>query len=592
MRQGDTFSLTGYGADAVSLGVAREALPTRQVANMSTSPAHLQPAGKAAAANENRSLEAGREREPSLVPGAPEEEPGPKFVGRGRGAEVYADQQADGSVLARKVFVGSGLARMVHQVFLGSDNPYVWDETAINEAVCRRRVLAPLVSWWLKDRCRVAPMYEASWNVEHDVNQVSMEFIDGRSALLRQPYSDANDDELTDLVENVMRPLQHHLVEAGFDGAAWQAGLYNPVATSNFLRSSRTDGSLEWVWIDAESGVPALFPANPWGLFKYYIPRSFKFGHPLFDDVDVEKLRNYLALHEPDLRRDLGDDAWSKLIADVDVLDKASSETLWKRLGRVKRGIQARLKRKEIDDRQATHYQRYPYLWVARETTFAVATASKSIARRLKAWFHPRLWAIVLSESVKLMFSDRYRAEFARNYVGRNIDRWHKRKQIDAVQYDALKTDLNDAASAIYLTDFGMHLAVKPLVKVITWGVFPLLYGIGLVDPVVLAFFVVGGGAISRSLYTLYRIVMNYVHTHPRPWAALAIGVLPVVGNIAFPIQLLVDGVRRGRGLSQFIIYDTVTRAGEFVPIWGGPDTLTEHKANRTVAWAFRRAHR
>ena len=587
MRQGNTFLLAGYGS-----GVAREALPASPVSNMSTSPAHPLPSDKDKAANENRSPALDREKGTSSFPGGSDEGPGSKFVGRGRGAEVYADRQADGSVLARKVFVGSGLARMVHQFFLGCDNPYVWDETAISEAVCRRRVLAPLVSWWLKGRCRVAPMYEASWNVEHNVSQVSMEFIDGRSALLRQPYSDVDEDELTDLVENVMRPLQHHLVESGFDGAAWQAGLYNPVATSNFLRSARADGSLEWVWIDAESGVPALFPANPFGLFKYYIPRSFKFGHPLFDDVDIKKLRHYLAQHEAGLRSDLGDSAWSKLIADVELLDKASSETLWKRLGRIKRGIQARLKRKEIDDRQAIHYQRHPYLWVARETTFAFATTSEAIVKRVRAWFHPRLWAMVLRESVKLMFSDRYRAEFARNYVGRNIDRWHKRKQIDAVQYDALRTDLNDAASAIYLTDFGMHLAVKPLVKVITWGVFPVLYGLGLVDPVVLAFFVVGGGAISRSLYTVYRVVMNYVHSHPRPWAALVVGVLPVVGNIAFPIQLLVDGVRRGRGLSQFIIYDTVTRAGEFVPIWGGADTLTEHKANRTVAWAFRVTNR
>ena len=592
MRQGDIFSRTGLGVDGVGVGASRETPPIRQVAYMSTSPVHPLIAGKEKAANENRSLEADLVGGPSSASGAPEGESGSKFVGRGRGAEVYADRQADGSVLARKVFVGSGLARMVHQVFLGADNPYVWDETAIKEAVCRRRVLAPLVSWWLKDVCRVAPMYEASWNLEHDVNQVSMEFIDGRSALLRQPYSDANEDELTDLVENVMRPLQHHLVEAGFDGAAWQAGLYNPVASSNFLRGKRPDGSLEWVWIDAESGVPALFPANPWGLFKYYIPRSFKFGHPLFDDVDIETLRNYLALHQENLRRDIGDDAWSQLIADVDLLDKASSETLWKRLGRVKRGIQARLTRKEIDDRQAAHYTRHPYLWVAREVMSAVATTGRSVVKRLKAWFHPRLWAIVLRESVKLMFSDRYRAEFARNYVGRNIDRWHKRKQIDAVQHEALMVDLNDAASAVYLTDFGMHLAVKPLVKVITWGVFPVLYGIGLVDPVVLAFFVVGGGAISRSLYTLYRIAMNYIRVYPRPWAALAIGVFPMVGNIAFPIQLLVDGVRRGRGLSQFIIYDTVTRAGEFVPIWGGADTLTEHKANRTVAWAFRHADR
>jgi hypothetical protein len=511
----------------------------------------------------------------------------PRFVGRGRGAEVFAVDQSDGSVLARKVFVGSGLARVVHQIFFGADNPYVWDHTAMAEAVCRRRVLEPLVSWWLKGKARIARAHEASWNDDLNVNELSMEFIDGRPALLRQPYSDESVDEVGDLVNTVMKPLQTHLVEAGFDGAAWQAGLYNPVATSNFLRREKPDGTAEWVWIDAESGVPALFPANPLGLFKFYIPRSIKHGHPLFDDVDIGTLRRYLAGHESTLRAELGNDAWTMLMADVDALDAASQDGLWKRLSRVGRGIQARLTRKEIDDRQAAYYKRHPYFWVMREMGFALATTVQSIKKRLKAWFHPKVWTLILVESVKLMLSDRYRMAFARKYVAHNIERWRKRKQLDATQFDALQADLNDAASAVYLTDFGMHLAVKPLVKVITWGVFPFLYSVGVVDPIFLAVFVVGGGAISRSLYTLYRIVVAYFMKQSRPWVALVLGVLPVVGNIAFPVQLLFDGVRRGRGLSQFIVYDSLTRIGEFVPIWGGADTLTEHTANRMAFKAF-----
>ncbi len=552
-----------------------------------------EPAGSAKAdgqdrdvANENKATpQGGQFGEPSNDSN-PDGKLKSRFVGRGRGAEVYAIEQADGTVVARKVFVGSGLARVVHQIFFGADNPYVWDQTAIEEAMHRRRVLAPLVSWWLKGKARVAAIHGTSWNEEHNVNEWTMEFIDGRPALLRQPLSEGA-DEMTDLVENVMRPLQAHLVEAGFDGAAWQAGLYNPVATSNFLRCAKEDGSEEWVWIDAESGVPALFPANPLGLFKYYIPRSFKHGHPLFDDVDVATLRNYLGAHESELRRDLGDEAWTELSQNVDALDAAATGSLWKRLSRVGRGVKARLTRREIDDRQARFYSRHPILWVMRESGFGLSMAARSITSRLKAWFHPKLWGMILVESLKLMVSDRYRTAFARSYVGRNIDGWHKRKQLDEAQSEQLHTDLNDAATAVYLTDFGMHLAVKPLVKLITWGIFPILLSVGVLDPVVVAFFVVAGGAISRSLYTCYRISVATVRNQPKPWVALVIGVMPAIGNLAFPVQVLFDGVRGGRGVSQFIIYDTVTKLGQFVPIWGGADTLTEHKANRLAHWAF-----
>jgi hypothetical protein len=549
-----------------------------------------EPAGSAksdcSVANENKESASGGHFGKPSNDLSPDRQPKSRFVGRGRGAEVYAVEQPDGTTLARKVFVGSGLARVVHQIFFGADNPYVWDRTALEEAMHRRRVLGPLVSWWLKGKARVAAVHETSWNAEHHVNEWSMEFIDGRPALLRQPLSDAP-DEMTDLLDNVMRPLQAHLVEAGFDGAAWQAGLYNPVATSNFLRRANEDGSEEWVWIDAESGVPALFPANPLGLFKYYIPRSFKFRHPLFDDVDVQKLREYIASHEADLRRDIGDEGCAELSRNIEALDIASSSTLWKRLSRVGRGIQARLTRKEIDDRQARFYRRHPVLWVIRETGFGLSLATKSIATRLKAWFHPRLWTMILVQSLKLMISDRYRMAFARTYVGRNIDAWHKRKQLDQFQSEKLRAELNDAATAVYLTDFGMHLAVKPIVKLITWGIFPILLSFGVLDPVVVAFFVVGGGAISRSLYTGYRISVATVRNQPKPWVAFMIGVLPAIGNLAFPVQVLFDGVRGGRGVSQFIVYDTVTKLGQFVPIWGGADTLTEHRANRLAHWAF-----
>jgi hypothetical protein len=449
-----------------------------------------------------------------------------------------------------------------------------------------------LTAWWFKGRLSVADIYQLRWNAALNVNEWTMEFIDGRPALLRQPFSAPHEDEITDLVVNVMRPLQQHLVEAGFDGAAWQAGLYNPVATSNFLRRSKRDGGVEWVWIDVESGVPALFPANPLGLLRYYLPRSFKFGRPLFDDVDVAKLRLYLATHEREMRRDLGNETWSELASTVDDFAAASANSLWKRLGRVGRGIEARLRRREITPSQAEYYSRHKARWVLREAGVAASGLARSALRRLAAWFHPRLWWTICRESVRLVLSDAHRTRFARRYVASSIERWRNRKQLTATEADMLTGELNGSGSANYLTDFGMHLATKPLVKLVTWVGVPALYALGMMNELTLAILVIGGGAIVRTLYTMIRIVSAYRFGHSRPWIALLTGTLPVLGNVAFPLQLLFDGVSGGRQLARFIVYDTASRVGRSIPIWGGADTLTEHRANRAADRLFALAHK
>ena len=58
-----------------------------------------------------------------------------------------------------------------------------------------------------------------------------------------------------------MVPLQRRLIEAGLGGLAWQAGLGNPAATSNFVLETATEDGPppRWMWVDLESSVPPLF---------------------------------------------------------------------------------------------------------------------------------------------------------------------------------------------------------------------------------------------------------------------------------------------------------------------------------------------
>jgi hypothetical protein len=299
-----------------------------------------------------------------------------KILGKGRSATVYAGIDGEGRCVATKVFVGSTLAGLVHYLFFGANNPYMWSRPAIEEAACRRRILTLLVQWWFPSRLRVAKVFRVTWNDRFQVNEMAIEFIDGRGASLHHAFSELREPELRDLIDNVMKPLQSHLIEAGFDGSAWQAGLGNPVALSNFLLEHKHDGPASWVWIDIESGVPALFPLNPLVLWRFYVPRSLYYKRPLFDDVNVPKLEAYIDEHKDKLAEVLGPDSWELLCREIEKL--AHYQKQWRSMTRLDRSIQAQLQRGEISSEQATWYTNHPMRWYTRELVRGVGRPRSS----------------------------------------------------------------------------------------------------------------------------------------------------------------------------------------------------------------------
>ena len=76
-------------------------------------------------------------------------------LGSGRSGVVFKSEDARGRITARKVFDSDALTRAVQYLFLGAPNPYAWSEHAIQSAMLRRRILAPLVRHWLGDLLRV-----------------------------------------------------------------------------------------------------------------------------------------------------------------------------------------------------------------------------------------------------------------------------------------------------------------------------------------------------------------------------------------------------------------------------------------------------
>ena len=481
-------------------------------------------------------------------------------VGRGRSAVVYRDGDT-----ARKVFEPDPASRLVMIVLTGAPNPYGWNADAVQAADARRRILSRLAEGWFGEAVRVLPSRGWGWNEHARTFELEMDYVDGRHAPLRYAAPDGREPVDT-LLRDVMKPLQKRLRDAGFDGLVWQAGFGNPVAVGNFMEERGPDGRPRWAWIDLESGVPALFPLNPLTLLFYYVPRSLALGRPLFDDVDVPVLRRYLA----------ATDTPNGLLEEVDRLER--HQDAWKSLTPMQCGIGYRLARGALTETQAAWYARYPAAWYLFCVHDALARAPRLAADGAR-WVATRPWRRWGRDALRFVGSSGYRRFWAFRWVSQRIGHWRRRRFLDREQARRLRADLRRQGSGEHLTDFAMHLALKPVAK-IQWVIMPLIYLAGVLESKLLGvFFIVAAGSIVRTAYTSMRVAQAVATGRRPPWLALGIGVFPVVGNAAFPVQLAYEG--RSGGVARFIVYDMAARVGRLVPIWGGRDSLLEHRALR-----------
>lgn len=510
-------------------------------------------------------------------------------IGAGRSAEVFLDYDDQGREIVRKIFTGDPLSKAVLFVLTGSANPYTWCEPAMATGVVRRRVLARLVTFWFDDRIRLPEGHGWGWDTEHRAFEMRTELIKGRHVPLRGPDAGAV-DPLPELVREVMRPLQGHLAEAGLDGLVWQAGRGNPVAANNFMLEE-TANSHSWVWIDLESGVPALFAMNPLATLGYYLPRSWHHRRWLFDDVDVPVLRRYLAERTEALEAALGPGAVDHLNHDVDELE--AHQEAWRSIPRHVRGIDYERSQGRLSIDEAEYYRQRPGRWFLR---LATVHLPRLVLQRLPRMLG-RLWRRLrpylrfrrlVRAGWLLLMSQRYRTHISHRLVLLRLRAWRQRRFLDIDESRELRRQLRDQEVSVYLKDFGMHIVIKPFIKAFQWFAVPVLLASGVLDVTVTALLLVFGGPMGRTLYTGGRFVQALAKRLRPPWIALLIGLLPVVGNTAYPAQLVYCSTESTGGVARFILYDTLAAAGRSVPIWGGSDSLTEHVMNRLGDWTIR----
>jgi hypothetical protein len=506
-------------------------------------------------------------------------------LGAGRSGEVWLVESSEGSA-AVKVFRGDTLSNLVHYLFTGAPNPYIWNEDAILAAYERRKVLTALSRVWFGERLHVADALGTEWNEDSRAWELAAEFVDGEPVPLLHPLR--RDDETLDaLRHDVLEPLQRHLLEAGFDGIVWQAGKGNPVALNNYLylpeQSGEARGEKRFAFIDLESGVPALFPLSPVELVRYYLPMSFKHRPAMFDDADADRLRSYLGEHALPLRRALGEGALDRLLERVDRIER--HQRRWKSMSRTERGIAYQESKDRLSADEAEYYRARHWRWRVREAGRALKKAGGLLGirlpRKLWGWLKKIDVAAIFRNLGRFVTSQQYRSAIGRRYVRGRVRDWRKRGQLSENDARTLLTELRGDEASAYLSDFGAHLGMKATFQALEFTVFAGLVAAGLLSPLVLPVLIALDGLIYRTLYTLYRMGYAAAHRLPLPWIALLVGLVPLLGSLAFPVQMVFSARERREYVARFLIYDTLGRLGQRIPVWGGKDTLTEHVLNR-----------
>ena len=509
-----------------------------------------------------------------------------KFIGNGRSARVYLST-VEGKAVASKIFTGEPTSKAILFALTGSANPYTWCEDAIKSAMIRRRILSPLCQLWFDKKVRLPETFGYSWNKEEKAFQIDAEFIPGCHAPLINPMAKEIKDYDSELRKEIMEPLQEHLIESGFDGLVWQAGKGNPVADSNFMLLKDKGDSYQWIWIDLESGVPAIFAMNFLSTLTYYLPKCVKHREWMFDTVDVAKLENYLSEKKEDISKTLGDETYKKLIEDSKEL--LETQNRWKKIKRYKRSILYARSQEKISQEEFDHYIDRPVAWYMKtliKVLIAVfSKAGRAVSKTVK-WIAGVKYRRLIHHAWKYTISARYRWGVARWYIQKDVKKWYARKSISLEDRKFLLSELHKDEVSTYLTDFSVHLALKPLDQFITYIIVPLVVASLNMEVSQGVILVVLVGPVIRTSYTVWRFTHSVVRKRRHfPIIALLVGVLPVVGNLAYPAELFFRGSNNRDHLAKFILYSFIAKIGTKLPVWGGKDSGTEHFFNR---WTYK----
>ncbi len=174
--------------------------------------------------------------------------------------------------------------------------------------------------------------------------------------------------------------------------------------------------------------------------------------------------------------------------------------------------------------------------------------------------------------------SGSFQSRLGRLMIQTRIERWREQRRLTDTEAEALHRQLDSAAVDEYVRCFGLHLGLKLLMPVVmSLKIGGAAASVASGNP---AYFLLMLMLLPmlRTATTLWRMMSS-----GRPVAdyrdALVVGILPVIGSLAYPVQMYA----KFPALSLFLMRDFAGRVGCWLPIYGGKDSRTELAAIKSV---------
>ncbi|NQT74010.1 MAG: hypothetical protein HQ553_14800 [Chloroflexi bacterium] len=533
------------------------------------------------------------------------------YLGSGRAAEVHLVRDtATGELYAEKLFQAkeslSEMGRnLIYLACFQAPFPYHTKEHAIRASKFRRNVLKDLTEFWF-GRSLIADAYYTRWDETAQGYILGTEYIKGRGPKpgvfdryilrtflknyplrflkrlvgIRSPKIEVPSWEIDEVITQ-LDALKDKFRQSGFMGSEWQVNKMLSTPTSNLLRDEKG----RWVLVDVESGMPALIVLDLlWTAIK---TGSF----PLFDDVNFDKLNEYLSANKNELTRKLGLERYRQLRNNVKQLQyhteawKSSEPAIFRNKHRL---LTDGKLRKNIRKGFAEHWSRSGKISPEKATQIEKSSlpffgylcldSFKSIGSSIAAIFRSlRNIAVNSKQSIlfalRLAYDEACLIQFSETYVNERIDRWQKAGRLTAEEAEALRPDMDTPAQIEYLRGLGFHIGLKPIITLLLfsyamwilhdpefWGLIKVFLATIWVGPAI------------RTIYTLFRIVKTRGKGISHGMALL-VGALPKVGNAAYPIQMTATNP----GLASFLQRQVFSIFGCHFPLFGGTDSRLEH---------------
>ena len=583
-------------------------------------------------------------------------------VGQGRAAQARLveaiDRNGECRLCVEKLFRPPLLTRLIYRIAFQAPFAYQWCDEAIVASFYRRRVAAVVVEALLPTVRVARPLY-VRWDKGASAFVLGTEFVNGRGIIpqgvdryvLRRGFARLlrtkrrwplpPPEEVKQLL-TTMDELEHLFRECGLVGSGWQVCKRALVSTANFRRSKQG-----YVLVDLESGIPALL------VWSYVLAGLRLRSFPLFDDIDANRLRQWLAAHQNRFTQ-AGDGAHERLHDDIEKLTGYTER--WKKgeLALVRNGLKifsresrdiyrircvSVWRRRKIIDADAERLLETSDRFFSRPTYWfglipgppgrflQRLVANHAYRAALRRWLfqsrYRKTWArwhvrrhacqwreagriapnrkfsglspgflgnallarcsppgfhrwlsdpIVRNDWMGRIFllcaSAQFQQVYARHVVNERIREWRRDERIGGEEAESLSHGLKTHDLDEYLRCFGLHLGLKlssPLILPMKVGGVATFVATGNLIYLLPFLFT----PIGRTAITLWRMVK---HRGTQYGEALLVGMIPAVGNLAYPAQMYAAYP----DLSTFLIRDSAARAARWMPIYGGKDTRVE----------------